>query len=94
MHRLPATAALAAVALVAAAGCVAVPSQSTGHDAARPHHSRSAGPEPGPGRAREALVDIGPDASGKPQGDPSRNPSSHAPPGTPADPRDPHDPRA
>ncbi|MEV6669320.1 hypothetical protein [Streptomyces sp. NPDC051162] len=96
MHRLPAATALVAAALVAATGCVAVPSQPTGHG--RQHSlSRPGGPA-GPGRPREALIDIGPDASGGPPGDPSRDPTSHAPPGTPTDgwspgdPRDPADP--
>ncbi|MEU5419415.1 hypothetical protein [Streptomyces sp. NPDC020667] len=94
MHRLPAATVLVAAALVAATGCVSVSPQPTGHG--RQHSlSRPAGPV-GPGRAREALVDIGPDASGGPPGDPSRDPTSHAPPGTPTDgwsPEDPRDPR-
>ncbi|MGA5131069.1 hypothetical protein ACPCTO_14775 [Streptomyces olivoreticuli] len=98
MHRLPAATTLVAAALVAATGCVAVSPQTTGHG--RPHSvSRPAGPI-GPGHAREALTDIGPDASGGPPGDPSRDPTSHAPPGTAADgsdpkaPRNPADPRS
>ncbi|MGW1200325.1 hypothetical protein ACWD4B_31475, partial [Streptomyces sp. NPDC002536] len=94
MHRMPAAAALVAVAMSAAVGCVSVSPHSPapgGRPGARPGMVQ--------GSTREGLTVTGPGASSAPAPQPSSPAADGAqgkaqgPVGDPRDPRDPHDPK-
>ncbi|MBP2401733.1 hypothetical protein [Streptomyces syringium] len=82
MHRMPAAAALAAVAMSAAVGCVALSPHAASPASDRSGFSRVTEPRMSPAPARESLGLVGPD--GGPEGpDGSRSPSEAAS-GTPS----------